>query len=148
MISCLTILFVTVITRYCFKYTPSWSEQAARLLFVWMSFTACSLCGMGNNHLKVTAIDMVKNEKVVNTFYWIGDIISVLFSIYIAYKIGIVAKTVYTTGQVFAAIPWMSAVMLYIPGVAGMIGFALRVIQRRVREIRANKLRKEEANQA
>lgn len=144
MIACLAILFVTVVTRYCFGYTASWSEQAARLLFVWMSFTACSLCGMGNNHLRVTAIDMVNNKKVVDFFYWVGDIIAVLFSFYISYKIGIVLKTVHTTGQVFPAIPWMPATMLYIPGVLGMIGFALRTIQRRIRMIRAAKVVSEE----
>lgn len=145
MIACLSILFATVVTRYCFRYTPSWSEQAARLLFVWMSFTACSLCGMGNNHLRVTAIDMVKNQKLVSIFYWIGDIVAIGFSIYIAYKIGTVLQTVYVTGQVFPAIPWLPSIWLYIPGVAGMIGFALRTIQRRVREIRSEQTARKEA---
>lgn len=137
MIICLLILFGTVITRYCFGYTASWADQASRLLFVWMSFTACSLCGMGNNHLRVTAIDMVKNKKVVKAFYWIGDVVATVFGFYIAYKIGVVAQTVYATGQIFPSLPWMSAVWLYVPGVAGMIGFSLRTIQRKFREIRA-----------
>ena len=99
---------------------------------------------MGNNHLRVTAIDMVKNKILVSVFYWIGDIVAVGFSLYIAYKIGTVLQTVYVTGQVFPAIPWLPSIWLYIPGVAGMIGFALRTIQRKVREIRSARAASEE----
>ena len=40
------ILFVNVVTRFGFGYTASWTEQAARILFTWMTFCGVSLAGL------------------------------------------------------------------------------------------------------
>lgn len=132
----LVILFVNVVTRFVFHYTASWSEQASRILFVWLTFCGVSLAGMTDAHLRVTLANMIFGEKKGKIIFAIGDIISVLFSLWLVYKIGMVMVQVLVTKQVFAAIPWLPAWILYLAGVLGMAGFTIRVIQRMVRQYR------------
>lgn len=137
------ILFVNVVTRFGFHYTATWSEQAARYLFVWMTFAGVSLAGKTNSHLQVTVAKMVFGEERVKTVFLIGDIIVVIFGFALAYKIYGVMMKVMATGQVFPAITWLPSWTLYLSGVLGMIGFSLRIIQRRVRSY--NAMKKKEA---
>lgn len=137
------ILFVNVVTRYIFSFTFSWAEQAARILFVWMTFAGVSLAGMSSAHLQVTVVNMVLGEKRGKYVFWFGDMVVVIFSLFLSYKIGTVMMRVKATNQVFPSIPWLPAWPLYLSGVLGMLGFAVRIIQRRVREVRELK-RKEE----
>ncbi len=131
----LAILFVNVITRFCFSYTASWSEQAARIAFVWMSFAGVSLAGMYGSHLQVTVASMILGEKRARFVFWIGDIVVILFGLFMAWKIFEVMQTVIMTKQAFPAIPWLPSWILYLPGVAGMLGLSIRVIQNRYRNI-------------
>jgi hypothetical protein len=39
----LVIIFAQVVTRYLFNYTPEWSEELARFLFVWVVFLGSAL---------------------------------------------------------------------------------------------------------
>lgn len=131
----LAILFVNVITRFCFSYTASWSEQAARIAFVWMSFAGVSLAGMYGSHLQVTVASMILGEKRARCVFLIGDIVVILFGLFMAGKIYEVMQTVIMTKQTFPAIPWLPSWILYLPGVAGMLGLSIRVIQNRYRSI-------------
>lgn len=133
------ILFTNVVTRYIFHFTFSWAEQAARFMFVWMTFAGVSLAGMTKSHLQVTVVNMVLGEKRAQYVFWFGDIVVVIFSLFLSYKISTVMMRVMATGQVFPAIPWLPAWPLYLSGVLGMFGFAARIIQRRVREVRDSK---------
>ena len=130
------ILFANVVTRYFLSYTPSWTEQAARILFVYATFAGVSLAGKTGAHLRVSAINMVIGEKRGAVVFWIGDIITIVFAVYIAWKIFGVMMMVQQTGQVFSAIPWLPAWLLYLPGVLGMLGLAIRIIEGRVREVK------------
>ena len=120
------ILFVNVVTRFCFHYTATWSEQAAR-------FAGVSLAGKTSSHLQVTVANMVFGEERAKTVFLIGDIIVVLFGCLLTYKIFGVMMRVMSTGQVFPAMTWLPSWTLYLSGVLGMAGFTLRVIQRRYR---------------
>ncbi len=39
----LVIRFAQVVPRYFFNYTPEWSEELARFLFVWVVFLGSAL---------------------------------------------------------------------------------------------------------
>ncbi|PID56039.1 C4-dicarboxylate ABC transporter substrate-binding protein [candidate division KSB3 bacterium] len=49
----LIVIFAQVITRYCFNYTPEWSEELARFLFVWVVFLGSALIMGESGHLAV-----------------------------------------------------------------------------------------------
>lgn len=46
-------IFSQVITRYCFGYTPEWSEELARFLFVYVVFLGSALIMGETGHLAV-----------------------------------------------------------------------------------------------
>lgn len=49
----LVIIFTQVVTRYLFGYTPEWSEELARFLFVWVVFLGSALIMGESGHLAV-----------------------------------------------------------------------------------------------
>lgn len=49
----LVIIFAQVMTRYFFGYTPEWSEELARFLFVWVVFLGSALIMGESGHLAV-----------------------------------------------------------------------------------------------
>ncbi len=49
----LIIIFMQVVSRYCFGYTPEWSEEASRFLFVWVVFLGSALIMGESGHLAV-----------------------------------------------------------------------------------------------
>jgi TRAP-type C4-dicarboxylate transport system permease small subunit len=49
----LVIIFAQVVTRYLFNYTPEWSEELARFLFVWVGFLGSALIMGESGHLAV-----------------------------------------------------------------------------------------------
>jgi len=49
----LMIIFAQVVTRYTVGYTPEWSEELARFLFVWVVFLGSALIMGESGHLAV-----------------------------------------------------------------------------------------------
>jgi TRAP-type C4-dicarboxylate transport system permease small subunit len=127
------IIGFTVFSRYIFGYTPSWAEQASRIMFIWISFAGVSWAGATGAHLRVTAVTMFAGEKVSKIFLLIGDLITMGFGLFIAYKMLFIIQTVVEKGQTFASMQWLPAWILYVPAVAGMIGLPARIIQTRYR---------------
>ncbi len=125
-----------VFTRYFFRYTPSWAEQATRIMFVWVTFAGVSWAGRIDAHMRVSAITVLTGNKIGRYVFWFGNLIAVLFGFYISWKIYAVMMTTVRHGQVFSAIPWCPVWVMYLAGVLGSCGFSLRVLQRTVLEIR------------
>ncbi|MGD8399637.1 MAG: TRAP transporter small permease [Bacillota bacterium] len=129
----------TVFTRYVFSVTFSWAEQMSRLLFIWTIFSGVSWAGRIGAHMRVTAVTMFCGEEVGRIVTWIGDIVTVLFGFYMSYKIAVVMLVTIERRQCFAAMTWMPVWTMYLAGILGMLGLALRVLQARVVEIKESK---------
>lgn len=63
MLLMLVIIFFQVLTRYCFHYTPAWSEELARFLFVWVVFLGSALIMGESGHLAVEFIPLRFNGR-------------------------------------------------------------------------------------
>ena len=50
------LIFVQVVMRYCFNSTLSWSEELARILFIWVSWIGISLGQKKGEHIKITMV--------------------------------------------------------------------------------------------
>jgi TRAP-type C4-dicarboxylate transport system permease small subunit len=59
MLLMLALTFGQVVTRYCFNWTPEWSEELARFLFVWVVFLGSALIMGESGHL---AVEFVPNH--------------------------------------------------------------------------------------
>lgn len=123
----------TVFSRYLFSYTASWAEQITRIMFVWLTFAGISWAGLHGLHMRVAVLANLLKSKNGRRLMLVGDSITVLFSIYMSYKIYGVMSVVHRREQVFSAIPSMPVWIMYLGGVLGMAGLALRLIQRHIR---------------
>lgn len=54
----------TVVTRYFFSYTPSWSEETALLCMVWFGFLSMALGVRDDLHLSITVLDSLTSDIV------------------------------------------------------------------------------------
>ena len=113
-------------------------------MFVWITFAGISLAGLRGAHMRVSAITLVIGEKRGRYVFWFGDLVSIAFGLFIAYKMSLVTRNTIANHQVFTSMTWMPVWMMYISGVLGMLGFAIRTTQRMVGEIRADKQQKAE----
>jgi TRAP-type C4-dicarboxylate transport system permease small subunit len=68
----LVIIFAQVVTRYLFGYTPEWSEELARFLFVWVVFLGSALIMGESGHL---AVQFLPNRFKGTAFGTVLDII-------------------------------------------------------------------------
>jgi len=71
----LLIIFAQVVTRYLFGYTPEWSEELARFLFVWVVFLGSALIMGESGHLAVQFLP----DKFKGT--WMGTALDVIINI-------------------------------------------------------------------
>lgn len=53
------IIFLQVISRYVFNRSLTWSEEAGRYLFIWISFLASALAVRSNKHI---SLDLLVNK--------------------------------------------------------------------------------------
>ncbi len=71
----LVIIFAQVVTRYLFGYTPEWSEELARFLFVWVVFLGSALIMGESGHLAVQFLP----DKFKGTAF--GTVLDVIINI-------------------------------------------------------------------
>lgn len=89
-------------------------------------------------------ITLLIGEKRGKYVFWFGDLVSIAFGLFIAYKMSMVTRNTIANHQVFTSMTWMPVWVMYISGVMGMLGFSIRTAQRMIGEIRANKKQKAE----
>ena len=57
------VIFLQVISRYGFNYTPPWSEELARTGNVWMTFLGIGLVSRVREHIRIDFVDYLFGEK-------------------------------------------------------------------------------------
>lgn len=79
------LVFITVICRNVFNFTPIWGESLTLLLLVWTSMIGASLPIRNNSHIRVTIIDKLMKPKGIKISDTIVDIICVAYAAIICY---------------------------------------------------------------
>lgn len=117
----LLIVFIQVITRYCFNYTPYFGEELARYLFVWVVFLSLPLVARYGGHMAIETLTSRAQGSWLKTLNIAADIFSMAFLvIMVIYGIQMVIRTSYQTSPalmikmsyVYVVIPFGCAVML------------------------------------
>jgi TRAP-type transport system small permease protein len=57
------VIFLQVVSRYGFNYTPPWSEELARTGNVWMTFLGIGLVSRVREHIRIDFVDYLFGEK-------------------------------------------------------------------------------------
>ena len=88
----------------------------------------CKPCGVKRHALEGRGYQCFFPRAAV----WInlvGDIISLIYAVIVCYFMWTYIQNMMEFPQYFSAIPWLSATVMYIPGVIGMAGFCVRICQ-------------------
>ena len=72
-----------VISRYCFNYTPGWTEETARLLMIQFCFIAMVMGVRGKVHIALTVVVDHMPKKVILPVEIIGKILTCVLGIMI-----------------------------------------------------------------
>ncbi|MBQ7607897.1 MAG: TRAP transporter small permease [Desulfovibrionaceae bacterium] len=122
----LLLVFGQVITRYCFGWTPSFGEELARYLFVWIVFLSLPLVAKTGGHMCIETITSRVHGRTLQILNILADLFSLAFlSIMVWCGLEMVERTSFQTSPammipmswVYSVIPFGCAVMwLYVAG--------------------------------
>lgn len=79
------IIIVQVFSRQLFSYTPSWSEELSKLLFVWVSFLGIAYGFSARLHIALGLIVDRFSDTVQAIFDYFSKILIVLLSVAMIY---------------------------------------------------------------
>lgn len=117
----LLLVFGQVVTRYIFNYTPSFGEELARYLFVWVVFLALPLVAKSGGHMAIETLTSRVHGATLKLLNILADIFTIVFLlIMVVCGVEMVMRTSYQTSPammipmswVYCVIPFGCAVML------------------------------------
>ena len=113
----------TVVTRYFFSYTPSWSEETALLCMVWFGFLSMALGVRDDLHLSITVLDKLLPLPVMKLLALFKYVCTTGFGIFMMtqgwkmVKVGLMNKfpgLQITSAWLYSAVPVAgAAIILY-----------------------------------
>lgn len=81
----LAIVFLQVISRYAFNYTPSFAEELSRYLFVWTVFLSLPLVAKTGGHMAIETITSRISGKKLKICRVLADIFTFVFLFIMVY---------------------------------------------------------------
>lgn len=99
------VTFAQVIARYVFHNAMDWPEELSMFLFVWLAYLGCCKNMHENAHLRVEALVMLFSKKVQLILNIITLLITIGFSLFIAYNGALMAIEVSESGQEAMTMP-------------------------------------------
>ncbi|WP_173917587.1 TRAP transporter small permease [Halobacillus sp. Marseille-Q1614] len=79
------VIIVQVFSRQLFSYTPSWSEELSRVLFVWVSFLGIAYGFKEKLHIGVGLIVNMLPDKIQTLFDYIAKTIVIILGVFMVY---------------------------------------------------------------
>lgn len=101
------IIFLQVVMRYAFNYSLSWTEELARILFIWISWIGISLGEKRGEHITITLVKDRLKGNARTIFLVIGNILT------LAILMVLIVKGIAITGQIYGMTSTTAA--LHIP---------------------------------
>lgn len=117
----LLLVFGQVITRYVFNYTPSFGEELARYLFVWVVFLSLPLVAKYGGHMAIETVTSRVHGATLKFLNIMADLFTIAFLLIMVWcGVEMVIRTSYQTSPammipmswVYSVIPFGCAVML------------------------------------
>lgn len=124
------LMFIQVIARYVFGLAWGWMEQVTRLMFIYITFAGMSYACKGSEHLRVSfAAEFAPGKYTKAILFMIGDVLLIVVSAFLCYLIFIMMLQCIEERQVFSGAKFIPVWVMYLAGVLGMGGMAIRTIQ-------------------
>lgn len=121
----LVLLVIQVVMRYVFNHSPVWSEELARMLFIWMVFIGGSYAAQHREHIKIDAGIKIFPKPMRKYVLILGMIVLIAFSAIIVYYGGLYTLKMFENHKISLT---MKFNMGYVYG-AIPIGFAMMIIR-------------------
>ena len=122
------IIATQVFTRYVLGFTYSWSEELARMCFVWITLLGFSLAAKQRQHLRVVAFITFLPKNIRRIIEIIGVVTTLVIAFALTQKIIYIMQVQIYRGQLTAAMR-IPVWIMYLAGPFGFIGMIIRVIQ-------------------
>lgn len=111
--------------RYVFGNSLSWSEELARYMFIWLVYIGISYGAKTMKHLKIEAFLKIFPPKARPIVEIVGDVLFLLFALFIVYTSFKLTQAQITIGQKSPALKIPMAAVYAAP----MVGFILTFIR-------------------
>jgi TRAP-type C4-dicarboxylate transport system permease small subunit len=118
------LVFGQVVSRYCFEYTPVWSEELSRFLIVWSIFIGVAIGVRKNQHIGVDAIIRFLPHKLKLASEVLLNLIGVV----------VIAILIYSSFEFightmeYEQLSPAMRIPMYIPYIAMPVGLSLSII--------------------
>lgn len=119
------LLAVQVFMRYVMGASLSWSEELARYMFIWLIYLGISYGAKIMKHIKIEAALNLFPKHLQPYVVILGDVIFLLFALYISWSAYGLVKRQMMLGQTSPAM----GMPMWILYAAPMVGFALTAIR-------------------
>lgn len=106
--------FMQVVFRYCLEQPLSWSEEGAKYLFMWATYTGASIAFYEGKHINVTLLTDLFSTRVKAAFYLLADIFCLWFIFVFVYQGFVVSQRVFMLGQFSPSLPWLPIGVTYL----------------------------------
>jgi len=97
------LLFINVLTRYCFGYSVKWAEELTRYLIIWLTFVGGSVCVRKGKHVGIDILLTICPIVMRKIILLIIAIIGFLFSIILTFYGWKITLNVMLSGQLSTA---------------------------------------------
>ncbi|MGP1679139.1 MAG: TRAP transporter small permease [Giesbergeria sp.] len=79
-------VFLQVLIRFVFKYPLPWTEEVARIAFVYCIFIGATIAVRENSHLHVDALLVVLPKKVARALVFVGMLLVGVFLVFVTWQ--------------------------------------------------------------
>lgn len=124
---CVVIIFLQVIMRYAFNSSLSWSEEAAKYLFVWLIWLGTSIAARDQSHI---ALEIISGRLGGRSKYVLAILVKLIWlamCIFLAINGWEVVSSMMGRGKTASAMPWLKVWLVYlaIPVSQGILSIRL-----------------------
>jgi len=85
---CFTVIliFIQIVSRYFFAYSPPWTEEITRFIYVWQCWLGASLAVKHGRHLRLFILKGFMSKNILKVIEIIALSLWIVFSIFMVWK--------------------------------------------------------------
>ena len=106
--------FLQVVFRYALEQPLAWSEEGAKYLFIWATYTGASVAFYESKHINATLFTDLFSLRVKAALLFLADACCLGFLLVFVYQGFIVAQRVFMLGQFSPSLPWLPIGVTYL----------------------------------
>jgi len=130
------ITFLQVVFRYCIEQPLSWTEEGAKYLFMWATYTGASIAFYEGKHINVTLFfGFFKSVRLKAGILLLANAFCLWFLLVFVYQGFIVSQRVFALGQFSPSMPWLPIGITYLAIPVGCFFMFCNVLAYAIRNI-------------